>query len=98
GVAGAGLSVLSGVGGGFLTQVISDVLDRLRQHGEGRTLSRQELEQGLARQIQRALAAGDERADALRSEIASVLEEVDAGGTTLGARMPVPRVAAFHRG
>lgn len=83
GVAGAGLSVLSGVGGGFLTQVISDVLDRLRQHGDGRPPSRQHLEQGLARQIQQALAIADERAGALRGEIAAVLQEIDAGGTAL---------------
>jgi chloramphenicol 3-O-phosphotransferase len=87
GVAGAGLSVLSGVGGGFLTQVISDTLDRLRQHGDGHLPSRQDLEAGVARQIQRALAAGDERADALRSEIASVLKAIDAGGTALRAAM-----------
>ena len=87
GVAGAGLGVLSGVGSGFLTQVVSDVLDRLRQHGEGHPPSRQDLENGVARQIQQALATADERADALRGEIASVLKAIDAGGTALRAAM-----------
>src|SRR6266568_7976972 len=85
GVAGAGISVVSSVGGGFLTQVISDTLDRLRQHSKARTPSRDDLEAGIAQQIQRVLAAGDERANALRSEIASVLQEIDAAGTALRA-------------
>src|SRR5690349_9153529 len=87
GVAGAGLSVLSGVGGGFLTQVISDVLGRLREHGDGHPPSQPEVEKEIARQIQQALAAADWRADLLRSEIASVLQEIDAGATALRAVM-----------
>ena len=87
GLAGAGITVLSSVGGGFLTQVISDALDRLRQHGGGHAPSREDLEAGIAQQIQRVLAAGDERANALRGEIASVLREIDVGGTALRAAM-----------
>ena len=87
GVAAAGVGVLSSVGGGFLTQVVSDALDRLRQRGQARTLSRDDLEKGIAQQIQEVLAAGDERANDLRSEIASVLKEIDAGGTALRAAM-----------
>jgi len=86
GVAGAGIGVLSSVGGGFLTQVISDALDRLRKNGQARP-SRDDLEKGIAQQIQRVLAAGDDRANALRSEIASVLKEINAGGTALRAAM-----------
>jgi WD40 repeat protein len=86
GVAGAGVGVLSSVGGGFLTQVISDALDRLRRNGQARP-SRDDLEKGIAQQIARVLAAGDERANALRSEIASVLKQIDAGGTALRAAM-----------
>ena len=59
----------------------------MRQHGDGQPPSRQDLEKGVAWQIQQALAAGDERADALRGEIASVLKEIDAGGTALRAAM-----------
>ncbi len=87
GLAGAGLSVLSGVGGGFLTQVTSDALDRLRKQKGGHPPSQQDLEKGIAQQIQQVLAAGDARADALRGEIASVLKEIDAGGTALRAAM-----------
>ena len=87
GVAGAGLSVLSGVGGGFLNQAISDALDRLRKQKGGQAASQQDVEKGIAQQIQQVLAAGDARADALRGEIASVLKEIDAGGTALRAVM-----------
>jgi WD40 repeat protein len=87
GLAGAGLSVLSGVGGGFLNQVVSDALDRLRKHQDGHPPSQQDLEKGVAQQIQQVLAAGDARAATLRGEIASVLQEIDAGGTALRAVM-----------
>jgi WD40 repeat protein len=87
GVAGAGVAVLSSVGGGFLTQVISDALDRMRQHGKGPMPPRDDLEAGIAGQIQRVLAAGGEQADALRGEIAAVLREIDAGGTALRAAL-----------
>jgi hypothetical protein len=87
GVAGAGTAVLSSVGGGVLAQAVTDALAWLRQHGQAHTPSRDELEKGIASQIQQALAAGDQRADALRSEIASVLKEIDAGGTALRAAM-----------
>ena len=87
GVAGAGLSVLSGLGGGFLNQVVSDALERLRKQKGGQAPSRPDVEKGIAQQIQQVLAAGDARADALRAEIASVLKEIDAGGTALRAVM-----------
>jgi Novel STAND NTPase 1 len=87
GVVGAGIGVLSSVGGGVLTQVVSDALDRLHQHGQAQTPSREDLEKGIAEQIQQILAGGDQYADALRTEIASVLKEIDAGGTALRAAM-----------
>jgi WD40 repeat protein len=87
GVAGAGIAVLSSVGGGVLTGVVSDALNRLRQHGQADTPSRDDLEKGIAQQIQQILANGDRHADSLRSEIASVLREIDAGGTALRAAM-----------
>jgi WD40 repeat protein len=89
GVAGAGLAVLSTVGGGVLTQAVTDALDKLRQHGQTRTSSQDDMQNGIAEQIQRVLEAGDERADALRTEIASVLKEIDAGGTALRAALDV---------
>jgi hypothetical protein len=87
GVAGAGIAVLSSVGGGLLTEVVSDALNRLRRHGQAHPPSQDDLEKGIARQLEQNLAAGGRRADALRSEIASVLKEIDAGGTALRAAM-----------
>ena len=87
GAAGAGLSVLSGVGGGFLTQVISDALARLRQHSGGNPPSREDLQERVAWQIQQALAVSDKNANVLLGEIASVLKEIDVGGTALRAAM-----------
>ncbi|HEY6278581.1 MAG TPA: AAA family ATPase [Streptosporangiaceae bacterium] len=79
--------MLAAVGGGFLAEVVSGVVDRLPGGGEGHTASREDLETGIADQIQLILAAGDEHSDALRGEIASVLKEIDAGGTALRAAM-----------
>ncbi len=86
GVAGAGLSVLSG------RRRIPDPghLRRARPAAQakgGQTPSQQDVEKEIAQQIQQALAAGDARANALRGEIASVLKEIDAGGTALRAAM-----------
>ena len=86
-LAAATSGVLAAVGGGFLAEVISGAVDRLPGRGERHTASRGDLEAGIAEQIQQVLAAGDEHADALRSEIASVLKEIDAGGTALRAAM-----------
>ncbi len=89
GAAGAGLAVLSSVGGGVLTQAVTEALNKLRQHGQARSPSQDDVQEGIAQQIQRVLEAGDERADALRSEIASVLKEIDAGRTALRAALEV---------
>jgi hypothetical protein len=43
------------------------------------------MEKAVAAQIEQVLAAGDDHAQALRAEIAMVLEEIDAGGTVLRA-------------
>ena len=89
GVAGAGLAVLSTVGGGILTQAVTDALNKLRQHGQTRTSSQDDMQKEVAEQIQQVLEAGDERANALRGEIASVLKEIDAGRTALRAALDV---------
>jgi WD40 repeat protein len=73
-----------------LTEAVTDALAQLRQHGRAHSPSRDELEKGIARQIQQTLAAGGQRADTLQSEIASVLKEIDAGGTALRAAMEEP--------
>jgi WD40 repeat protein len=86
-VAGRDIAVPSSVGGEVLAQAIADALARLRQPGQAHKPSREDLEQELARQIEQVLAAGDQRADALRGELAWVLKEIDAGGTALRAAM-----------
>ena len=87
GLAGAGLGVLSTVGGGVLTQAVTDALDKLRKHGPARPSSQEDVRQSVAQQIQLVLESGSEQAAVLRGEIASVLKEIDAGRTALQATM-----------
>jgi WD40 repeat protein len=82
GAAAADIAALFPADGGALAQAVTDAL--ARQHGHGQA---DELRTAIAREIQRTLAAGGQRADALRGEIASVLKEIDAGGTALRAAM-----------
>jgi WD40 repeat protein len=81
-VAVAGVGVLSSVGGGVLGAVLTDSLDRMRERGVS---SEPEVTEEVAGQIQHALAAGDSRAHTLLAEIATLLREIDAGGTALRA-------------
>jgi WD40 repeat protein len=89
GAAAADSAVLSPAGGA-LAEAVTDTLAQLRQHGRAHSPSRDELEKGIARQIQQTLAAGGQRADTLQSEIAAVLKQIDAGGTALRAAMEEP--------
>ena len=82
-LAAAGVGVLSSVGGGVLGAVITEALDGLRGGDEGP--SAQEVTDEVAGRIQLAVAVGDERAHVLLAEIATVLREIDAGGTALRA-------------
>ena len=84
-IAAAGIGVLSSVGGGVLATVLTSAIDRLRPAGEASEPSREDIENGVARQIQQTLEAGDERAAALRSEIAAVLTQVGANQVMLQA-------------
>ena len=90
GAAAADIAVLSPGDGRALAGAFTDTLAQLRQHGRAHPPSRDELEEGLARQIQQTLAAGGRRTDDLRGEIASVLKQIDAGGTALRAAMEEP--------
>jgi len=90
GAAAADIAVLPPAGGGALAAAVTDALAPLRGHGRAHSPSRDELENEIARQIQQTMAAGGQRAGALRSEIASVLKEIDAGGTALRAAMEDP--------
>jgi hypothetical protein len=89
----AGAGVVSCVGGGVLSTVIASALDRMRERGGKAEPSPEDLEEGLeegiAGQIQEILSAGGADAEALRTEIAGVLEAVDAGGTALRAAIKV---------
>ncbi len=67
-----------------MSGVIAKALEG-RSAGKRREASADDLEEKIARQIERALAAGDANAQSLRAEIAAVLEEIDAGGIALRA-------------
>ncbi len=86
-VLGTGIALPSSLNSEVLAQAVTDALAWLRERGQTSTPTRDDLEKEIARQIQQALAAGGQRANALRSEIASVLKEIDAGGTALRAAM-----------
>jgi hypothetical protein len=83
GAAGAGLGVLSTVGGGVLAEVILSAIERLRPTGDTEEPETASLEAEVARQIERALEAGDANAQVLRAGIAAVLQEIDAQATLL---------------
>ncbi len=84
-MAAAGIGVLSSVGGGVLASVLTSAIDRLRPGSAMPEPSREDIENSVARQIQQALEAGDERAATLRSEIAAVLTQVGVGQVMLQA-------------
>jgi WD40 repeat protein len=79
----AGIGILSSVGSGVLTGVITAALDQLRPAGARRAGSAEDLEAAIAQQIQAVFAAAGADAAALRTEIAGVLKEINAGGTAL---------------
>jgi len=83
----AGSGVLSSISGGVLSGIIVEALDRARSKGKTRTPTSAALVGEIAEEIGRMLAAGDTNAQALRAEIATVLQEIDAGGTVLRAAM-----------
>ena len=80
-VVAAGIGVLSSVGGNVLSDVVITAVNGLRAEKKG--LSSEEAERFLSARIEELLAAGDDHSDLLRAEIASVLEEIDAGGIVL---------------
>jgi hypothetical protein len=79
----AGMGVLSSVGGGVLTDVITRAIDRLRgQSARGSPLP-SDIEKVLADEIGKVLEVGGTAASAMRAEIGKVLEEIDLGGAML---------------
>ncbi len=83
-IAVAGSGVLSSVGGGVLSGIVTEALDRAKRK---RASTSSQLEGEIADEISRMIDAQDAKARALRTEIAAVLEKIDAGGTVLRAAM-----------
>ena len=87
GAAGPGTGALTSVGGRALTQAVTRAPARRRGNPPAKAPSPSELADRVAGQIQQVLAAGGQRANALRRGIASMLKEIDAGGTALRVAM-----------
>jgi hypothetical protein len=85
-VAIAGSTVLSSVGGGALSGIITSAVDRAMPKGAPGG-SAAVMEARVAEEIGRVLAAGDADAQALRAEIAAVLRQIDAGGIVVRAAL-----------
>ena len=85
----ARIGVLSSVGAGALGDVLADALDRARSAHPSGDLSRTDLQREIARSMKEVLSAADERAAQVRSDIAMVLREIDAGGTVFRAAIEV---------
>ena len=95
----AGMGVVSSVGAAVLADLLDGAAGRARSaHGPGDPASRslqpgpnpitpmtRSLEHEISRSIGEVLAAGDKHADDLRSDIAMVMREIDAGGTVFRA-------------
>ncbi len=89
----AGMGVLSSVGAAVLADLLDDAAGRARApHGLGDPASRshqaeltRSLEREISGSVSKVLAAHDQHADDLRSDIAMVMREIDAGGTVFRA-------------
>ena len=81
----ASVGVLSSVGASALGDVLVQALDRVRSAHPGEDPSRGDVQREVSRSVQEALSAGDPHADEVRSDVAMVLREIDAGGTVFRA-------------
>ena len=89
----AGMGVLSSVEAGVLADLLDDAARRARSaHGTGDPASRspqpdltRSLEREISGSVSKVLTARDKHADDLRSDIAMVMREIDAGGTVFRA-------------
>ncbi len=79
------IAVLSSLRADVLSDALGAAVERARSAHASREPSRDDLQREVARSIKDILAAQDARADAMRSDIAMVLREIDAGGTVLRA-------------
>ena len=81
----ARIGVLSSVGAGALSDVLAGALDRARSAHPSGDPSRADLQREIARSMKEVLSAAEERAAQVRSDVAMVLREIDAGGTVFRA-------------
>jgi WD40 repeat protein len=81
----ARVGVLSSVGASALGDVLAQALDRVRSAHPVGELPRGDVQREVSRSVQEALSAGDPHADEVRSDVAMVLREIDAGGTVFRA-------------
>ncbi|GAA0436606.1 hypothetical protein Acor_82850 [Acrocarpospora corrugata] len=83
----ASTGAVSELVGGLGTNVLSDMIvrgaDTLRARNGGAVPDALQTQRELSALLEEALSAGDEHAESLRAEIATVLREIDASGTAL---------------
>jgi WD40 repeat protein len=79
------VGVLSSVGASALGGVLAGAVDRVRLARPSGDLSRSEVQREISRSLKEILSAGGTHADQVRSDIAMVLREIDAGGTVVRA-------------
>ncbi len=82
--------VLSSVGADVLADVLASAAGRARPPTSGEP-ARGEIQQEISRSVGEVLAGHDEHARGLRSDIAMVLREIDAGGTVFRAAIEAGR-------
>jgi WD40 repeat protein len=81
----ARIGVLASVGASALAELLAGTLERARAGHPSGDLSGSNLRREIARSVQEALSAADTRAGEVRSDLAMVLREIDAGGTLFRA-------------
>ncbi len=81
----ARIGVLASVGADVLAEVLTGAVGRAGPTVASGDPGRGDLQQEISRSIEEVLAAQNERATGLRSDIAMVLREIDAGGTVFRA-------------
>jgi WD40 repeat protein len=79
------VGVLSAVGARALGDVLAQAVDRVREAHPGEDVPCSDLRREISRSTKEILSGRDARADEVRSDIAMVLREIDAGGTVFRA-------------
>ncbi len=81
----ARIGVLSTVDAAVLSSVLRGALERARSAHSSADPSRYDIQREINLSVKEILASRDGQADAMRSDIAMVLQEIDAGGTVFRA-------------